>query len=111
MSAVRHGLTIPVEIDDWDLDEVTYSIALDIGIYLGEVLKTHCQQLKWDVVLKDKRFIDYGCPVMTGFGKSVMNPMRICAVMARGIVRGVADAGRLFELYQTWLKLAQKVSI
>jgi hypothetical protein len=110
VSAMRQRLTIPVEIEGWDLDEPTYSLAVDVGIYLGEVLRTGCEKLKWGVIVKDKRFVDYGCPVITGFGRAVMNPVRICAVLARGAVRGSANGDRLFELYKTWKSLSQSPS-
>lgn len=111
VSARRERLTIPAEIEGWDLDELTYSLAVDVGIYLGEVLRAGCEKLKWEVIVKDKRFIDYGCPVITGFGRAVMNPVRVCAVMARGVVRGSAEAGRLSELYEAWRKLSQNGTV
>jgi len=56
----KDSLPFPIEISDWDLTTKTFSLAVDVGMYLS-----------------GKRFIDYGQPAIGGFGKVAFNPVRL----------------------------------
>ena len=88
---VKKNISFPVElpIDDWRLDLKTLSLCVDIGMYMGEVFRTNHPSVHWDIKLKGSRnYIDFGAPVLIGFGEVPMNPLRIVEVVAIKKVKG-----------------------
>jgi len=99
---LQFRLSIPAQ--NWVLDENSYSIAVDIGIYLGEILRVNYPQLRWQLLTKPKSDIDYHYPVVTGgFGrKHHCNSLGVSISLALSFVEGVDDAFRLRKLYEIW---------
>lgn len=87
---------------DWTLTGETFSIAMDVGIYLGEVFRKQFPALKWDLCTRPKRDISYNQPVLEG-GKMKIDPIHLVVTMAWGVARRRRDAGSLFELYNIWV--------
>lgn len=90
-------------LPDWSLTAETLSVALDIGIYFGEVLRSQHDVLRWDFVRKPKRNADLYLPVLipfSGFGH--FNPLRISVNVAFGVVSGQQAEVRLPQLYEFW---------
>jgi len=83
----------------------TYSLAMDVGIYLSQVLCKNYPMLKWVQPLKHKRFIDYGQPVLAHFGRTVLNPPRLALELAYGIARGISNGSDLRRTYNFWAEL------
>ena len=103
IAAIEAGNPYPIEVDDYDLTVETQSMAADVGICLAETLRAHHAQLEWTIDLSDRRFIDYGKPVLAGFSSRVpMNAVAIAVVLAYGIVSKRQSGGRLLELYRNW---------
>jgi len=46
-------------------------------MYLAEILRTQFTKLEWRQPLNNKKFVDYGQPVLTGFGAVPLNPVRV----------------------------------
>jgi len=86
------------------LTDRTVSIIMDVGIYLSQVLMRNHLTLRWELPLGSKRFVDYGRPVLAGFGRVSMNPMTIVANVAGGTLSKKRTGGRLRELYDIWSK-------
>ena len=99
----RSSLTFPMDIPDEELTTRTFSLAMDIGIYFAQVLLKNLPGTAWDQPLKNKRFADYGQPVILGFGKVPLNPIRVIVTTAHGIAR--KKRAQLQELYETWAKM------
>jgi hypothetical protein len=96
-----------VEVPPDELTDRTFSLASDVGMYLGEVLVRNLLGLRWDTVRTRKDEADYGQPVVAGFKKKlVCNPIRLLTVLAYGVAAGQYRGTRLRELYDTWAKLA-----
>lgn len=90
-------------LPDWSLTAETLSVALDIGIYFGEVLRSQHDVLRWDFVRKPKRNADLYLPVLIPFsGFSHLNPLRISVNVAFGVVSGQHAQVRLPQLYEFW---------
>lgn len=96
-----------VQIDDRELTNKTFSIAIDVGMYLSQVFLKNVHGLKWKQMLKgNKRNIDYGQPVFGNFGNIDFNPVRMMVTQAYGIVHGTKKGTSLKQLYEIWEKLA-----
>lgn len=52
----------------------TVSYAMDVGIYLGELLIRRVPFARWYQPRKHKDYIDYGQPMLSGFGPSLASP-------------------------------------
>jgi hypothetical protein len=94
-----------VEISDWELTNRTFSIAIDIGMYVSQVFLKSNPSLSWEHTTKgSKRWVDYGQPVLKGFGADVFNPTRMIVTLAYGIAHGKKSGTSLRELYEIWKK-------
>ena len=94
----------PIEISDSELTNRTFSLAMDIAMYLGQVFLKNHPSLKWDQPLGGKRNIDYGQPVLAGFwdGKVPFNPVGMVVTFAYGLKRQSRTGGGLREIYERW---------
>jgi len=94
-----------VQIQDTELTNKTFSLAIDIGMYLANVFLKNNNSLKWEHFTNGKKIdIDYGQPVLIGFGSDTFNPTHITITLAYGIARKNKTGNRLKELYETWIK-------
>ena len=77
-----------IEIQDWDITIKTRSLAVDIGIYFGEVFIKNHEGLKWEQYLTRSKYdMDIGHMVIKGFGKDVLNSIWIIYVLASGLAK------------------------
>jgi hypothetical protein len=99
-----------MKFDSWDLTNKTFSIAIDIGMYLSQVFLRDIPKLKWQHTTKGSRnWIDYGQPVIAGFERfqnDVFNPVRMMVVLAYKIAEGRDTGAGLRELFEMWKKFA-----
>jgi len=93
-------LTIPIDVPEEELTNRTFSLAMDIGMYLGQVVLKNLPGTRWDQILKNKKDADYGQPVIAGFGAPTLNPVWVLVTTAYGISR--KKSARLRQLYETW---------
>jgi len=85
-----------------ELTNRTFSLAMDIGMYLNQVFLKNHPSLKWDQPFGGKRFVDYGQPVLTGFwdGKIPFNAVRTVVTFAYGLRDQRYTGARLREIYE-----------
>jgi hypothetical protein len=102
MEEIKRNLSFQMPVSGDELTNKTFSLAIDVAMYFSEVLKRNFSGLHWDLNLKDKRFVDYGQPVLLGFGNVPLNPVSIMVVLAYGIAARDNSGERLFELYEYW---------
>ena len=95
----------PIEVPDEELTNRTFSIAMDIGMYLSKVFLTNHPSLRWDQTFGNKKSIDYGQPVLTGFGVAEFNPVHMMVTLAYGLASKKKTGSRLRELYDIWSKM------
>lgn len=99
---IENRSSFPIEIPAGDLTNRTFSLAMDIGLYLSQVFLKNHQTLRWDQEFGNKKYVDYGQPVLVGFGAVPLNPVRMVVVLAYGLV-SKSEAGKgLRELYDIW---------
>ncbi|MBK7922062.1 MAG: hypothetical protein IPJ95_00245 [Gemmatimonadetes bacterium] len=56
-----------VEVPGEELTEETFSLAMDIGMYLGEILRQSATRLQWKALKGNKQEADYGQPILQPF--------------------------------------------
>jgi hypothetical protein len=91
-----------VGVSDFELTDRTFSLAFDLGVYFGESLRSAYPHLQWKQVLDDKLYVDYGQPVLGGFGRVPLNPFRIAVTFAYGVAGKKQRGDRFLELYLHW---------
>lgn len=91
----------PVDVNSFIPTDKTYSIAFDIGMYFGEVYVKNHSKLSWGLFTTNKKSIDYGQPVIKGFGKVTFNPIYMLIVQTMNLI-GKKDEQCLIELYNIW---------
>jgi hypothetical protein len=102
MEEMKGKQAFPIEASNNELTNKTFSLAMDIGMYFGQVLLTNHPSLKWSQDISDKKFVDYGQPLLVGFGSVPLNPVGIVVVLAYGLVSGKRTGDRLRQLYDIW---------
>jgi hypothetical protein len=98
----------PIEISNEELTNRTFSLAADVGMYLGLVLVKDNPSLKWEQPFSSKKFVDYGQPVLTGTGRVPFNPVRMLVTLAYGLANKKQSGNGLRELYDIWSKMLGK---
>ena len=94
-----------VEICEAELTDQTFSVSIDVGMYLSQVFLKNHPSLRWFHCLKGKKDIDYGQPILAGFGPLNFNPVRMVVTLAYGLTDGTRTRGGLRDLYDIWAKL------
>lgn len=107
LQAIKDRLVFQVDISGEELTNRTFSLAMDVGMYFSKVLLKNYPALRWEQPLNDKKFVDYGQPVLMRFSNAPLNPVRIVVVLARSIANKKQTGSRLRELYNIWSKLIQ----
>jgi hypothetical protein len=85
-----------------ELTEQTYSLCFDIGLYFARVMMEQHPSLKWAKARGGKKSIDFGQPVLTGFGRIDLNPITILVTAAWGATRGRDLRERFQMIYSNW---------
>ncbi len=94
-----------VDVEDWELTNRSFSLAIDIGMYLSQVFAKNIPDLKWVLVKKPKNDINYHQPVLKGTGKLAFNPVQVMVTLAYGFARRNKSPERLKEIYDIWANL------
>jgi hypothetical protein len=93
------------EIQDWDLTKVTFSLSIDIGMYLGHIVEKENQNIIWRLGSKPRNNIYFQQPVLAGSGKVELNPVHVVTILAYGIANQNKGPERLRDLYDIWVNL------
>jgi hypothetical protein len=96
----------PINVPGEELTNKTFSLAMDIGMYLSEVFLKKHPALEWCQPLRNKKAVDYGQPVLTGFGAAPFNPVRMTVTLAYGLASQAKTGKSLREIYNIWSHLA-----
>jgi hypothetical protein len=92
-------------VPEVELTNRSFSLAIDVGIYVARMFEqNYPQQLSWKQFLDNKKFADYGQPVLTGFGPVPLNPIRIAVTLAYGLASRRQTGKRLREIYDYWAR-------
>jgi hypothetical protein len=101
---------IPIDFE-FIKDNMTVSIILDIGMYLGEVFRYSLEGTRWKLC-KQKQSIDYNQPILTGIKNSLtdkkisINPTRLVDVLAaKHLFGGQGPINTLKDIYNFYSSL------
>jgi hypothetical protein len=94
-----------IDVPNEELTNKTFSLTMDIGMYVSQVFLKHHLSLQWTQQFGNKKSVDYGQPVLSGFGKMAFNPVHMMVTLAYGFSRKSKTGARLRELYDYWSKL------
>lgn len=102
LDEIKADLPYPIAVSPSELTNRTFSLAMDIGMYLSQVLMKNVPGLRWEHPLGSPKFVDYGQPVVRGSGRVPLNPVALMVTLAYGIARKKQIGQRLRELYDIW---------
>jgi len=91
---------------DVDLTDRSFSLAMDVGMYLARTFEGTHPGVVWKQYLDNRNFADYGQPVLNGFGPVPLNPVRIAVTLAYGLASKKQTGKRLREIFDYWSKQA-----
>lgn len=89
----------------WDLTDEEKSLAVQVGMYYGEVAIRSHSSLSWMQLKGSKKLADYGQPVIAGPSNIPTNPVRVANAFAWGIADGSRTGSRLRETFDYWMKM------
>jgi hypothetical protein len=107
VKTIEDRLAFPMDAEGEELTTCTLSLTMDVGMYLSQVFLTNHPSLQWHQPLGNKKFIDYGQPVLTKFKPGPLNPVRMVVTLAYGSVSKQKTAEDLRNIYDIWSKLVQ----
>jgi len=88
----------------WKPDLGTVALALDISLYLAEVLLRQFPSLRWSLLTKPKSNINYNHPVIQGFKKNLhFEPTSVVLNLTFSVIRK-NKSGNLLNIYEAWSK-------
>lgn len=106
---IRQEQPFPIAVPKSVLSSATQSLAFDVGIYLGEVLRRQYPWITWRQVSTGKRNYFYGQMVLIGINAVEVCPMHIVTVFCIGVKEGdYTDGKRLLSLFDMWERNARK---
>lgn len=106
IDTIQNRSKFPINIPGEDLTNKTFSLSMDIGMYVSQVFLKNHPALEWFQPFGNKKYVDYGQPVLSGFGKMFFNPVRIAVTLAYSFSDKSKTGGRLLEIYDYWSNLA-----
>jgi hypothetical protein len=104
MAELKSRLTFPIDVPNEELTNRTFSLAMDVGMYFGQTILKNLSGTRWDQPMKNKKFADYGQPVIMGFGTVPLNPVRIAVNLAYAFAAKEQSGDRLRALFDVWSK-------
>ena len=97
----------PIDIPTVELTNRTFSLAMDTGMYISQVMLQNNPSLRWDQQFGNKRFIDYGQPVLVEFSTGPFNPVHMMVTLAYGIKSKLRAGRGLRDVYEIWVKMVR----
>ena len=89
---------------DYVLDKKTISVCYDIGIFLGELIISLDNKIKWELETNDE-YSDFGQPVLTKRNSKLsINPFTVTKNMATKIYEGRYSDGQIISAFNAWKK-------
>ena len=101
-------VSMPMEVSEEDLTNRTFSLAVDVGMYLTQVLLKSHPTLRWDQQFGNKKDVDYGQSVLVRFGPAPFNPVRLTVTLAYGIASEKKSGKGLRDLYDVWVGMIRE---
>lgn len=90
-----------IDIEKWDLTDLSYSILYDVGIYFGESIIHQFPNLKWMQYLSTSKLnVDIGHMVIqTKYKNCPMNPIGLIRILGLKLIEKKENGNLLIELF------------
>ena len=90
-----------IDIEKWDLTDLSYSILYDVGVYFGESIIHHFPNLKWMQDISDSKLnVGVGHMVIqTKYKNCPMNPIWLVRILGYKLIEKKKDGNLLIELF------------
>lgn len=85
------------------LTDAGYALAADMGLLTAEVLQAVAgASVQWAILRKPKSDISYNLPVLTGFGKLILDPVGGSVAEATGVLAGLRESDAWVRIVDFW---------
>jgi hypothetical protein len=91
-----------IEIPKYELTNQTFSLAIDVGMYLSWVMEKNVPGLHWKLITRSTNNVYYQQPVLVGRSKLVFCPIHLIVTYAYGVSDHSKGPEVLREIYETW---------
>lgn len=105
ISEIENQSQFPIFVPDSELTNRTFSLSMDIGMYISQVFLKNNRSIGWSQPFGNKKSIDYGQPVLIGFSTGPFNPVHMIVTLAYGLVSQAKTGKTLRDLYNIWSNL------
>lgn len=102
LQEAKSRLAFPMDMPEEELTNRTFSLAMDVGMYLSQVFLHQYPSLRWNQEFGSKNYVDYGQPVLSGFGAMAFNPIRMLVTFAYGLSQKKKTGQGLQHIYEIW---------
>jgi len=94
-----------IDVPKYELSNETLSLSADIGMFIGENIRSEPNGIGWILYSGSKKSVDYHQPVLKGRKRMIFNPVRIITTFAYGIADGSQKPERMMDLFYIWKEL------
>lgn len=105
LQAVKDWFVMPIETQDWELTDRSFSIALDVSMYLCHLFMKNHPSINWYSLISGVNGLHFRPVILTGFGPLLFNPVNQAITLASGLARGSRDRSSLRDMYERWAPL------
>ena len=97
--------------DQVKLTNAGNALAADIGLLLAKALLREGQgKVEWQILTKPKGAASFNHPVLVGFGKLHLDPIRGSIAEAYGVLKGTRAPNAWARAFKHWIRLLQHPS-
>ena len=98
---LRNAYLPEINIENWNLTDLSYSILYDVGVYYGEIIIHHFHNLKWmQYISASKLNVDVGHMVIqTKYKNCRMNPIWQIRILGFKLIEKKEPGNLLIELF------------
>jgi hypothetical protein len=93
--------------DEIRLTELGYSVAADLGLLVARCLVESCPSIHWEVLRRPKSEVSFNQPVLVGFGKLHLDPVRGSVAEVYRALEKVGDGSAWAVIFMFWRDRAQ----
>ncbi len=102
---INYHPLIKIEVSPTTITDETFWLVVAIGMYFGLVfLKQYPNDLSWTQNLTARHYVDYGQPVIKGFGRVELNPVSVVHIIMAQLLDNRETEDAFYNIYRVWEK-------
>ena len=87
-----------------------YSLATDLGLLIAKLLIENSANVRWEILRRPKSEVSFNQPVLVGFGKRHLDPVRGSVAEAYRCLKQDGPATAWMRIYEFWSSRGAEVS-